>query len=70
VHRRADIHFADKSVLVDPAASPLGLLCPHLFDILQDHIAVAIKSFHSGKDFAVVSAGNEDLCVGASSSLK
>lgn len=50
-------HFADKSIFVDALAlAAFRLLCPHLFDILKNHVAMAIKGLYSGEQFAVISA--------------
>lgn len=56
--KRGDEHFADESILVHgppflPSRRP-GYLSPHLFHILQDHIAVAIEGFHPSKQLSVV----------------
>jgi hypothetical protein len=57
VYSKEDVHLADKAIFVDPTAfATLGLLGPHLFDVLQDHIAVAIKRFHSSENLAVIAA--------------
>lgn len=56
--KRIDQHFADESILVH--GSPFlpsrrsGYLSPHLFHVLQDHIAVPIECFHSSKQLSVV----------------
>lgn len=37
-------------------------LCPHLFNVFKDHIAVAIKGFDTPKQLAVVAAADQYLC--------
>lgn len=64
-------HLADETVLVHALAlGTLGLLGPHLLDILEDHVAVSVKSLDTGQQLAVVSAGNQDLGVCAGGGLK
>lgn len=46
--------------------SSLGALCklnPHLSYILQNHVTMAIKSFHSTKELLVVADIDQDLSV-------
>lgn len=61
----AQEHLADESVLVDFATqlSVRQSRCfrPHLFRVLENHVAVTIEGFYTGKQLAVVSARNEDL---------
>jgi hypothetical protein len=52
------------------AVSQSGRFCPHLFRVLQNHVAVTVESLHAGEQLAVVSAGDEYLCAGADSSLQ
>ena len=70
----AQEHLADETVLVDfatgLAVGQTGRFCPHLFRVLQNHVAVTVESLHAGEQLAVVSAGNEDLCAGADSGLQ
>ena len=71
VHGLVHVHLADETVLVHALAlGTLGLLGPHLLDILENHIAVSVESLDTGQQLAVVSAGNEDLCAGADSGLQ
>jgi len=37
--------------------------CPHLQDVLQDHVHVTIKRSDSGKNFAIVTKSDEHLRV-------
>ena len=70
----AQEHLADEAVLVDfatrLAVSQSGRFCPHLFRVLQNHVAVTVESLHAGEQLAVVSAGDEYLCARADSSLQ
>lgn len=51
------VHLADKAVLVDTLAlATLGLFRPHLLDVLQHHVAVAIEGLDSREQLAVVPA--------------
>lgn len=63
----AQEHLADEAVLVDrPSLLPScanGRLSPHLLDVFQHHVAVAVKSLDAGEQLAIVAAGNEDLVV-------
>ena len=36
-------------------------LCPHLLDILQNHVEVPVKGFDPGKELSVVSAVDKNL---------
>jgi len=36
-------------------------LCPHLLDILKNHVAVPVKCLYSAKELSIVSAVDEDL---------
>ncbi len=64
---RANPHLADEAVLVH--RSPLlarrqpGRLGPHLLDILQHHVAVAVKGLDASEELAVVATRDEDLSV-------
>ena len=55
-----NVHLADEAVFVDwPALLSLRIarcLGPHLFDVFQDHIAMAIERLNTGKKFSVVAA--------------
>lgn len=65
------VHLADETVLVDALAlGTLGLLGPHLLNILENHVAVSVKSLDTGQQLAVVSAGNQDLGVCAGGGLE
>jgi hypothetical protein len=67
-------HLADISVLVHWSAflavSQTRRLRPHLLDVLQNHVAMAIESLDAGEEFAVVANGDENLDVRAHSCLK
>ena len=59
-------HLADEPVLVDALLAVFaGLFRPHLLDVLEHHVAVAVEGFDAREQFAVVAAGDEDLGVGA-----
>jgi hypothetical protein len=45
----------------------LGSLRPHLANVLEDHIHVAIEGLDSPENLAVVATINEDLTVGLDS---
>lgn len=65
------VHLADETVLVHALAlGTLGLLGPHLLNILENHVAVSVKSLDTGQQLAVVSAGNQDLGVCAGGGLE
>ena len=70
----AEEEFADEAVAVDGLALLAvripGDLAPHLLDVLQDHVAVAIEGFDAREQFAVVAGGNEDLGVVAHGGLE
>ena len=67
----AHVHLADEAVLVHALAlGTLGLLGPHLLDVLENHVAVAIKSLDTRQQLAVVAARNQDLGVGARGGLQ
>lgn len=69
--RGLHVHLADETVLVHALAlGALGLLGPHLLDILEDHVAVSVKGLDAGQQLAVVSAGNQDLGVCAGGGLQ
>lgn len=60
------VHLADEAVLVHALAlDTLGVLGPHLLDVLENHVEVAIKSLDTRQQLAVVAAGDQDLGVGA-----
>lgn len=67
-------HLADKPVLVYGLAllaiGQSGRLGPHLLDILQHHVHVAIESLDARKDLAPIADGNEDLGVAADGGLE
>lgn len=60
-------HLANKPVLVHRPALLAGAcprrLCPHLLDILQHHVAVAIESLDTREQLAVVAARDQNLGV-------
>lgn len=65
------VHLADETVLVHALAlGTLGLLGPHLLNILENHVAVSVKSLDTGQQLAVVSAGNQNLGVCAGGGLE
>lgn len=70
----AEEEFADEAVAVDGLALLAirvpGDLAPHLLDVLQDHVAVAIEGLDAREQFAVVAGGNEDLGVVAHGGLE
>lgn len=70
----AQEHFADKSILVDLATKlsvcQPGRFCPHLFCVLQNHVAVTVERLYTGKQLAVIAAGNENLGARANSCLQ
>jgi len=43
---------------------PSWYFCPHLQDVLQDHVHVTIKRSDSCENFAIVTKSDEHLCVG------
>ena len=48
--------------LTNNGASPVvTYLSPHFFYVLQDHVAMPVKSLNAPKQFAVVPAVDEDL---------
>lgn len=50
-------HLADEAILVNTlAVTTLGLLGPHLLDVLQNHVAVAVEGLDTGEELAVVPA--------------
>lgn len=67
-------HFTDEAVLIN-RSSLLPSTCswclrPHFLHVLQYHIAMPVECFHTSKQLSVVSARNEDLCVGSNGGLK
>ena len=57
MRRSRHSHLADEPILVDTLAlTTLGLLGPHLLDVLQHHVAVAVKGLDTGQELAVVPA--------------
>ena len=67
--RRADIHLGNETVLVDGAALGAVRLArrfgPHLLDVLEHHVAVAVKGLDAGEQLAVVAARDQNLVVRA-----
>jgi len=64
-------HLADKSILIDSLTPRLAPpLRPHLLDILQHHVAMAVEGFDAGEQLAVVATGDQDLGVGAGGGLE
>lgn len=67
-------HLANETILVYRssllAICQSGRLCPHLLDILQNHVAMAVKRLDAGKELAVVADGDEDLHVRAHGGLE
>ena len=41
----------------------LWVLCPHLLDVGEDHVAVPVEGFDPTQESPVVAAVDEDLCV-------
>jgi hypothetical protein len=72
--KQVDQHFADEAILVDgPALLALGVdgrFGPHLLDIFQHHVAVAIEGLDAGEQLSVVAAGDQDLGVVADGGLQ
>lgn len=70
----ANSHFADKTIFIDWSSllpcTRSWCLCPHLLHILQHHIAMSVECLHAGQQLSVVSARDEDLCVGSNSGLE
>jgi hypothetical protein len=66
-----DSHLADEAILVDTLAlATLGLLRPHLLDVLQHHVAVAVESLHASQQATVATASDQDLSVCARGGLE
>ena len=67
-------HLADEAVLVDTSAllalAVSGEFCPHLLDILKDHVAMSVECFYAGEEFAVVATRDDDLVVIADGGLE
>jgi hypothetical protein len=65
-------HLTDKAILVDSFSARLASrpLRPHLLDVLEHHVAVAVEGFDAGEELAVIAARDEDLGVGAGGGLK
>ena len=67
-------HLADEAVLVDTSAllalAVSGEFCPHLLDILKDHVAMSVECFYAGEEFAVVATRDDDLVVVADGGLE
>lgn len=47
-------HLADESILIHGLSCSSLLFCPHLFNILEHHIAVAIKCFDSSEKLVII----------------
>ena len=62
-----DSHLTNKPILINcPSRFPLGKprsLRPHLLDVLEKHIAMAIERFDTGEKLAVVAQGDENFVV-------
>lgn len=55
-------HLGDEPVLVDRLlALALGDLCPHLLDVFEDHVGMAIEGLDAGEELLVVAEGDKDL---------
>jgi hypothetical protein len=70
----AEKHLADEPVLVD-LASLLSIrqargLCPHLFRVLKNHVAVTVECLDTGEQFAVVAARDQNLCARSDGGLE
>ena len=67
-------HLADEAVLVDgPALLAVGEpggLGPHLLDVLEDHVAVAVEGLDAREQLAVVADRDENLGVAAHGGLE
>jgi hypothetical protein len=66
--------FADEAVAVDRLALLSvcipGRLAPHLLDVLQHHVAVAVEGFDARQQLAVVARRDQDLSVVAHGRLE
>lgn len=69
-----DSHLADEPVFIDrPSLLPAGCpwyFCPHLFHILQHHIAMSVKGFYSCQKFAIIATGDQHLGVRSNGCLQ
>lgn len=66
---RGNPHLANEAVLVHRATF-LAIrqprrLCPHLLNVLEDHVAVPVEGLDAGEELSVVAHGDEDLGVRA-----
>lgn len=71
---RAHLHLTNEAILIDrppllPARRPRRLR-PHLLDVLEHHIAVAIEGLDARQQLAVVAARDEHLGVGTHGGLE
>ena len=70
----AQEEFADETVAVDRLALLSvripGRLAPHLLDVLQHHVAVAVKCLDARQQLAVVARRDQDLSVVAHGRLE
>jgi hypothetical protein len=70
----AQEEFADETVAVDRLALLSiripGRLAPHLLDVLQHHVAVAVKGLDARQQLAVVARRDQDLSVVAHGRLE
>lgn len=71
----AGSHFAHKPVLVHHtharlSGTSLWVLGPHLLDVLEKHVAMAVEGLDAREQLAVVAERNEDLVVLAHGGLQ
>lgn len=63
-----------KAILVDlpsvAAVGQSGSLSPHLFRVLENHVAMTVESLDTCENLAVVSARDQDLCARADGGLE
>lgn len=68
------VHLADEAILVHGttllAVGQARCLCPHLLDVLENHVAMAVKGLNTRKQLAVVTDRDEHLRVRADGRLK
>ncbi len=61
-HRPAHLHLADEPILVHTLSfTALGFFRPHLFHILQHHVAMSIERFDSRQQLPVIPTRDQDL---------
>lgn len=69
-----DAHLANEAIFVDGASlfavGQPRRLRPHLLDVLENHVAVAVKGLDAGEQLAVVADGDEHLDVRAHGGLE